>query len=100
MEYNISKIKLKILGGFCRNTDLGILLFNFLSKNYSSKVYTYWEKVVVLVTLSTKKIGFAVFRFFCGFIRILQVAAKSTQSGKNRFAKRPLKRLNCSQICP
>jgi hypothetical protein len=57
MEYNISKIKLKILGGFCRNTDLGILLFNFSSKNYSSKVYTYLEKVVVLVTLSTTKLG-------------------------------------------
>jgi hypothetical protein len=58
MEYNISKIQLKILGGFCRITDLGILLFNFSSKNYSSKVYTYLEKVVVLVTMSTTKLGF------------------------------------------
>jgi hypothetical protein len=43
--------------GFCRITDLGILLFNFSSKNHSSKVYTYLEKVVVLVTLSTTKFG-------------------------------------------
>jgi hypothetical protein len=42
---------------FCRITDLGILLFNFSSKNYSSKVYTYLKKVVVLVTQSTKKLG-------------------------------------------
>jgi hypothetical protein len=33
------------------------------------------------------KIGFAIFGFFCDFIRILQVAAKSTQRGKKRFCK-------------
>jgi hypothetical protein len=43
--------------GFYRITDLGILLFNFSSKNYSPKVYTYLENVVVLVTLSTKKLS-------------------------------------------
>jgi hypothetical protein len=43
--------------GFCIITDLGILLFNFSSKNYSSKVYTYLDKVVVLVTRSTKKLS-------------------------------------------
>jgi hypothetical protein len=42
--------------GFCRITDLGTLLFNFSSKN-SSKVYTYLEKVVVLVTQSTTKLS-------------------------------------------
>jgi hypothetical protein len=41
--------------GFCRITDLGILHFNFSSKNCSSKLYTCLEKVVVLVTLSTAK---------------------------------------------
>jgi hypothetical protein len=51
------------MSGFCRNTDLGILLFNFSSKNYSSKVYTYLEKVVVLVTLSTKKFVLLVLDF-------------------------------------
>jgi hypothetical protein len=43
--------------GFCRITDPGILLSNFSSKNYSSNVYTYLEKVVALVTQSTKKLG-------------------------------------------
>jgi hypothetical protein len=43
--------------GFCRITDLGILLFNFSSKHYSSKVYTYLKKVVVLVTQSTTKLS-------------------------------------------
>jgi hypothetical protein len=43
--------------GFCRIIDLGILHFYFWSKNYSSKVYTYLEKVVVLVTLSTAKLS-------------------------------------------
>jgi hypothetical protein len=43
--------------GFFRNIDLGILLFNLSSKNYSSKVYTYLEKVVVLVTQSTAKLS-------------------------------------------
>jgi hypothetical protein len=40
--------------GFCRIKDLGISHFYFSSKNCSSKVYTYLEKVVVLVTLSTE----------------------------------------------
>jgi hypothetical protein len=43
--------------GFCRIIYLGTLLFNFSSKNYSSKVYTYLEKVVVLVTQSTTKLS-------------------------------------------
>jgi hypothetical protein len=53
----ISKLQLKIMRGFCKITDLGILLFNFSRRNYSSKVYTYLEKVVVLVTLSTTKLS-------------------------------------------
>jgi hypothetical protein len=56
-SHNISKIQLKIMYGFCRNIDLGILLSNFSSKNYSSKVYTYMEKVVVIVTQSTTKLS-------------------------------------------
>jgi hypothetical protein len=43
--------------GFYRNIDLGILLFSFSSKNYSSKVYTCLKKVVVLVTQSTTKLS-------------------------------------------
>jgi hypothetical protein len=57
MEYNISKIQLKIMCRFCRNIDLGILLFNFSSKNYSSKVYTCFGKIVVLVTQSTTNLN-------------------------------------------
>jgi hypothetical protein len=47
-----------------------------------------------------RKIWFAIFGFFCDFIRILQVAAKSTQRGKNHFAHMPLERLKSSQISP
>jgi hypothetical protein len=54
--------------GFCRITDLGILHFYFSSKNYSLKVHTYLEEVVVLVTLSTIKIEFDIFGFFYDFI--------------------------------
>jgi hypothetical protein len=49
--------------GFCRITDLGILLFHFPSKNYSSKVYTYVEKVVVLVTKNTTKLSLPFLEF-------------------------------------
>jgi hypothetical protein len=42
---------------FAENTDLGISHFNFSSKNQSSKVYTCFEKVVVLVTQSTTKLS-------------------------------------------
>jgi hypothetical protein len=63
MEDNISKIQLKIMCRFCRNIDLGILHFYFSSKNCSSKVYTSLEKVVVLVSLSTIKLGLQIFDF-------------------------------------
>jgi hypothetical protein len=49
--------------GFCRITDLGILLSNFSNKNYSSKVYTYLKKVVVLVTQKTTKLSLPFFDF-------------------------------------
>jgi hypothetical protein len=49
--------------GFCRITDLGISYFNFSSKNYSSKVYTCFGKVVVLVTQSTEKLGLQFLKF-------------------------------------
>jgi hypothetical protein len=72
MEYNISKIQLKILCRFCRNIDLRILNLYFSRKNSSSKVYTSLEKVVVLVTLSTTKLGlkFVDFSVICyGFYK-------------------------------
>jgi hypothetical protein len=55
--YNMSKIYLKNLCRFCRNIDLEISHFYFSSKNCCSKVYTTLDKVVVLVTLSTAKLG-------------------------------------------
>jgi hypothetical protein len=55
--HHISKIQLKIIYRCCTNTDLGISHFNFSHKNLSSKVYTFFKKVVVLVTQSTTKLG-------------------------------------------
>jgi hypothetical protein len=83
MEYNISKIQLKIMCRFCRNIDLGILHFYFSSKNCSSKLYTYLEKVVVLVTLSTEKFGlqFLDFSVICyGFYKFQLKHTKSKES--------------------
>jgi hypothetical protein len=70
------KLSLKNSCGFYRITDLGILHFYFSSKNYSSKVYTYLEKAVVLVTLSTTKLGLLFLNFLYHFISILQVSAR------------------------
>jgi hypothetical protein len=42
--------------GFCRIIDLGKTHFNFSSKNYRSKVYTFFAENVDLVTLSTTKL--------------------------------------------
>jgi hypothetical protein len=67
MEYNISKTQLKIMCRFFTNIDLGILHFYFSCKNCSSKVYTSLEKVVVLVTLSTTKLGLLFLDFFYDF---------------------------------
>jgi hypothetical protein len=75
---------------FCRITDLGILHFNFSSKSCSSKVYTYLEKVVVLVTQSTTKLSLHFFGLFYDFISNLQVAVETQQGVKNHFARRPL----------
>jgi hypothetical protein len=65
--HNIFKIQLKIVYGFCRNIDLGILHFYFSSKNCSSKAYTYLERVVVLVTLSIAKLCLLFLGFFTIF---------------------------------
>jgi hypothetical protein len=69
----MSEIQLKIMCRFCRITDLGILPFYFSSKNCSSKVYTSLEKVVVIVTLSTAKLGLQFLDFsviFYGFYKV------------------------------
>jgi hypothetical protein len=83
MEYNISKIQLKIMCRFCRNIDQEILHFYFSSKNCSSKVYTSLKKVVVLVTLGAKKLGlqFLDFSAICyGFYKFQPKHTKSKKS--------------------
>jgi hypothetical protein len=42
--------------GFDSTTDLGKMDFNFSCKNYNSKLYTSFAKVVGLVTRSTTKL--------------------------------------------
>jgi hypothetical protein len=46
------------------------------------------------------KIGFAIFGFFCDFIRFFKVAATTHKRGKIHFANRPLESFGCSQLCP
>jgi hypothetical protein len=46
------------------------------------------------------KIRFAIFRFFCDLLWILQVAAETHKRGKIYFANRPLERIRDSQIYP
>jgi hypothetical protein len=75
---------------FCRITDLVIFHFNFWSKNCISKVYTCFEKVVVLVTQSTTKWSLHFFGFFYDFILNLQVSAQTQKGVKIHFAKGPL----------
>jgi hypothetical protein len=61
---NMSKIQLMNMHGFCRIIDLGKSHFNFLSKNYSSKLHPCFAKVVGLVTHSTTKLDLKFFSFF------------------------------------
>jgi hypothetical protein len=58
------------------------------------------EKVVDLVTLSTKKIGFAIFGFFYELILNLQVTGSNHKTGKNILALGPLELLKLSQLGP
>jgi hypothetical protein len=68
--------------GFCRITDLGISHFNFSSKHESSKVYTCFGKVVVLVTQSTTKLGLQFLDFsmiLYGFYKLQLKALKGVR---------------------
>jgi hypothetical protein len=100
MEYNTSKIQHKILCRFCRNIDLEILYFYFSSENCSSKVYTTLDKVVVLVTLSTAKLGLQFFGFFVILYEFYKVQLKYKKGVRNLFATRPLNSFPPSQIYP
>jgi hypothetical protein len=55
------------LCGFGGTTDLGKTHFNFSCKNYSSKVYTSFAKVVDFGTMSIEN-GFAIFGCLYDFL--------------------------------
>jgi hypothetical protein len=54
--------------GFGSTTDLGKMDFNVSCKNYSSKIYTSFAKVVGLVTRGTAKLVFTFLGVFYDFI--------------------------------
>jgi hypothetical protein len=66
--------------GFCRITEQGKSRFYFSSKNYSSKVYICFAKVVGLVTQGTTKLGLQ----FLDFSKILHDFSK-LQLKQKRF---------------
>jgi hypothetical protein len=75
--------------GFCRITDLEISHSNFSNKNYSSKVYAYLKKVVVLVTKSTTKLDLPFFDFSTILYRFYKFQSKHTK-GEDPFCKQTL----------
>jgi hypothetical protein len=77
--------------GFCRITDLGILHFNFSSKNCSSKVYTCLEKVVVLVTHSTIKLSLHFFYYSVILYRIYKLQLKTLKGVRIILRRNPWK---------
>jgi hypothetical protein len=85
--------------GFCRNIDLGILLFNFSSKNYSSKAYTYVKKVVVFVTQSTTKLSLLFFDFSTILYRFYKILLKLTKGVESICTQAP-GTFESSQMCP
>jgi hypothetical protein len=88
-SHNISKIQLKILCVFCSNTNLSILHFYYSSKNYSSKVYTSFEKVVVPVTLSTEKLSLLFLDFSKIFNQFFKLLDQTTKQGTIFMHRRP-----------
>jgi hypothetical protein len=66
--------------GLGSTTDLGKRVFYFSCKNYSSKVYTSFAKVVVLVTHSTEKLVLHFLDFYTilyGFYKLLDQRGKT-----------------------
>jgi hypothetical protein len=84
---------------FCRITDLGKSHFNFSSKNYSSKVYTFFVEIVALVTKSAAKLGLQLF-YFLQFYMDFTSCSQTQQRVKNHFARRPLESFEPSRIYP
>jgi hypothetical protein len=77
--------------GFCRITDLGILLSNFSSK-HNKGIYIFGESCSSYYT-EHNKIEFAIFGFFYDFILNLQVAVETQQRWRIIFHKDPWKDL-------
>jgi hypothetical protein len=75
--------------GFCRITNLGNSHFNFSSKNYSSNVYTYFAKVVGLVTQSTTKLGLKFLDFSTILYGFYKLQLKHTKGGESFCWKTP-----------
>jgi hypothetical protein len=76
-------MKLMIMYGFCRITDLGISRFYFSSKNCSSKVYIYiFKESCSSYYTEHSKIEFAIFGFSYDFILNLQVSAQTQKGGR------------------
>jgi hypothetical protein len=87
------------LRGFCRNTNLSILHSYFSGKNYSSKVYTPLEKVVVLGIQSTEKLSLLFLDFSMIFNRFYKFQLKHIK-GENLFTPSPLEVFKSSQPYP
>jgi hypothetical protein len=86
--------------GFCRITDLGISHFNFSSKHYSSKVYTYFEKVVVLVTHSTTTLGLQFLNFYVILYDFSKLQLKHTKGVRFISETDPWKVLGVQSYAP
>jgi hypothetical protein len=85
--------------GVCRNIDLGILLFNFSRKNYSSKAYTHVKKVVVLVTQRTTKLILPFLDFSTILYRFYKILLKLTNGVESICTQAP-GTFESSQMCP
>jgi hypothetical protein len=84
--------------GFCRITDLDILLFIFSSKNYSSKVFTYLENVVVLVTQSRTKLSLLFLDFSTILYWIYKLQLKHSKGGRSILRVGPWKVLSVHSV--
>jgi hypothetical protein len=74
--------------GFGSTTDLGKMNFYFSCKNYSSKVYNSFAKVVGFGTRVHQN-WFCNFSIFLRFYMILKATAKTHKGGKILFTSRP-----------
>jgi hypothetical protein len=95
----MSKAQLKISCRFYRITDLGILHLYFSSNNQSSKIYTPLDKVVVLGTQSTRKLGL-LFLDFSTILIDFTSHSQNTTRVKNLFTGSPLEVFKSSHLCP